>query len=65
MPVAYCFLCVASFGVSSSLNPHLKEVHNQENVQKEKCSQCDYVGKHRNLYFHGEKFSCEMCDKSF
>ena len=47
MPVACCFLCGESFGVSSSLNRHLKEVHNHENVQKEKCSQCEYVGKHR------------------
>ena len=49
MPVASCFLCGASFGVSTSLNRHLKEVHNHENVQKEKCFQCEYVGKHRNL----------------
>ena len=43
MPVACCFLCGASFGVSTSLNRHLKEVHNHEIVQKEKCSQCEYV----------------------
>ena len=70
MPVACCFLCGESFGVSSSLNRHLKEVHNHENVQKEKCSQCEYVGKHRNLMnhisiVHGEKLNCEMCDKLF
>ena len=70
MPVACCFLCGASFGVSASLNRHLKEVHNHEIVQKEKCSQCEYVGKHRNLLnhisiVHGDKFNCEMCDKSF
>ena len=50
MPVVCCFLCGESFGVSANLNRHLKEVHNQENVQKEKCSQCEYVGKHRNFF---------------
>ena len=70
MPVACCFLCGASFGVSASLNRHLKEVHNHEIVQKEKCSQCEYVGKHQNLLnhisiVHGEKFNCDMCDKPF
>ena len=53
MPVAYCFICGESFGAQKSLNRHIKEVHNTENVLKGNCSQCDYVGKQRNCIKNG------------
>ena len=70
MPVACCYICGASFGAPQTLNRHIKEVHNTENILTVNCSQCDYVGKQRNLLnhisrVHGEKKICEMCDKPF
>ena len=70
MPVACCYICRASFGAPQTLNRHIKEVHNTENILTVNCSQCDYVGKQRNLLnhirsAHGEKKICKMCDKPF
>ena len=57
MPVACCYICGASFGAPQTLNRHIKEVHNTENILTVNCSQCDYVGNSdkSNLKRHKKK----------